>query len=187
MRLGTRGGGPGRTAATASSKARMIYDMLGHAGLYRALRVGIAALIVPALVAASPARAEDGGLFGFLRALGGGGEPAPAAAPAPTQSAPQHALRPLTVRRTKPRVAAKARARLASLPTKGGPVSIYTDPTLRGGDAVITKDGVRVFGGAAFSPARPYSDADFIAISASKSVNPNLRKTATDLNKLPHG
>lgn len=157
--------------------------MRGLGGLLRLLRVGAAALVLPALVVATPARAEDGGIFGFLRALGGGDAP-PAAAPA--AEAPQPHLRPLTVQRSKPHAAAAAKARLARVPTKTGPVSIYTDPTLRSGDAVMTKSGVRVFGGAPFLPDKPYSDADFIAISGSKAVNPALRKTVTDLNTLPH-
>ena len=157
--------------------------MRGLGGLSRTLRVGAASFILPALVAATPAHADDG-ILGFFRALTGGA-PQPATAPAP--EAPQPSLRPLTVRRSKPKAAPAARARFARLPVKTGPVSIYEDRTLRGGDAVMTKDGVKVFGGAAFSPEKPYSDADFVAISASKSINPALRKTVTDLNKLPHG
>ena len=74
------------------------------------------------------------------------------------------------------------------MPGKTGPVSIYEDPTLRTGDAVMTKDGMRVFSGARYSPDRPYGDDDFVAVSASKSVAPGLKKTLIELNKLPpHG
>ena len=146
-----------------------------------------AAITVAAAVAASagPARAEGGGLFGFLSALTGIGAPPPAAAPAPSEG---EQVRPLTVRRT-PKKAAHAgagRARMARVPTKTGPVSIYEDPTLRDGDAVMTKNGMKVFAGGHFSPDHPYGEADFIAVSDSKAVAPNLKKTVIELNKLPH-
>ncbi len=157
-------------------------------GRGRAARWG-AALALSAAVAlgAAPARAEDGGFFGFLKSALGGGAPAPAAAP-PTASEGEQ-VRPLTVRRA-PKKAAHAgagRAHLARLPTKTGPVSIYEDSTLRSGDAVMTKDGMKVFAGGRFSPDHPYEDADFIAVSAAKAVAPNLKKTVIELNKLPHG
>ncbi len=42
--------------------------------------------------------------------------------------------------------------------------------------------------GRAYSPDRPYGDDDFVAVSASKSVTPGLKKTLIELNKLPpHG
>ena len=66
-------------------------------------------------------------------------------------------------------------------------MSIYEDPTLRRGAAVMTKDGMKVFAGGHFSPEHPYEDADFIAVSAAKTVAPNLKKTVIELNKLPHG
>ena len=149
-----------------------------------------AALMLSAAVAlqAVPARAEDGDFFGFLRSALGGGAPAPAASPPPAASEGEQ-VRPLTVRRA-PKKAARAeggRARLARVPARTGPVSIYEDPTLRNGDAVMTKDGMKVFAGARFSPDHPYEAADFIAVSASKAVAPNLRKTVIELNKLPHG
>ena len=76
----------------------------------------------------------------------------------------------------------------AAVPGKTGPVSSYEDPTLRTGDAVMTKNGMRVFSGTAYSPDRPYGDDDFVAVSASKSVTPGLKKTLIELNKLPpHG
>lgn len=139
------------------------------------------------LAAAGPARAEDGGLLGFLSSAFGGGNPAPAAAPTPAPSEGEQ-VRPLTVRRT-PRKSSgngAARARLAHVPTKTGPVSIYEDPTLRDGDAVMTKSGMKVFAGGRFSADRPYGETDFIAVSESKAVGPNLKKTVIELNKLPH-
>ena len=151
-----------------------------------------AALAISAIVAlgSAPARAEDGGFFGFLSAALGGGSaaPAPSGSPPPTASEGEQ-VRPLTVRRA-PKKAAHAgagRAHLARVPTKTGPVSIYEDPTLRSGDAVMTKDGMKVFAGGRFSPERPYEDTDFIAVSAAKAVAPNLKKTVIELNKLPHG
>lgn len=150
-------------------------------------RCGAALALTVALLAGGPARAEDGGFFGFLSsALGGGGSPAPAVAP-PTASESEQ-VRPLTVRRTPKRSAhSSARAQMAKVPTKTGPVSIYEDSTLRDGDAVMTKSGMKVFAGGRFSPDHPYGETDFVAVSASKSVAPNLKKTVIDLNKLPHG
>lgn len=158
-------------------------------GRGRAARWG-AALAVSAAMAlgAAPARAEDGGFFGFLKTALGGSAPAPAPAPPPMASEGEQ-VRPLTVRRA-PKKAAHAgagRTRLAHGPVKTGPVSIYEDPTLRSGDAVMTKDGMKVFAGGRFSPEHPYEDADFVAASASKTVAPNLKKTVIELNKLPHG
>ena len=159
-------------------------------GLLRRTRFGgvcAAAALSSVVMAAVPARAEDGGLLGFLSsAFGGGGNQAPAAAPPPAPSEGEQ-VRPLTVRRT-PRKAASgtARAHFARGPTKTGPVSIYEDPTLRNGDAVMTKDGMKVFAGGRFSAEHPYGDTDFIAVSASKDVGPNLKKTVIELNKLPH-
>ncbi len=148
------------------------------------------AVLMPALVLAAtvPARAEDGGFFGFLASLGGGGgsaQPAPVEAPA-ASAGPQ--FRPLTVRRSvrKPQ-ASLGHATVARLPVKTGPVSIFEDPTLRNGDAVMTKDGMRVFAGGRFSPDRPFDTTDFVAVSAAKSVSPNIKKTVIELNKLPHG
>ncbi len=135
------------------------------------------------LVAAAPARAADGGFFGFLSSLGGGAAPAPAEAPPSAE--PE---RPLTVRPFRKKRAARASLAHANVPGKTGPVSIYEDPTLRTGDAVMTKAGMRVFSGARYSPDRPYGDDDFVAVSASKSVTPGLKKTLIELNKLPpHG
>ena len=157
--------------------------------LVRRSRIGrwSAAAVLPALLAAAvPARAADGGFFGFLSSLGGGGAaPAPAEAPA-VSSEPD---RPLTVRPSrKKRNSARASLAHATVPSKTGPVSIYEDPTLRTGDAVMTKDGMRVFSGAHYSPDRPYGDGDFVAVSASRSVTPGLKKTLIELNKLPpHG
>ena len=93
--------------------------------------------------------------------------------------------------RSAPKKAAHApgtgRAHLARLPARTGPVSIYEDPTLRSGDAVMTKNGMRVFAGGRFTPEHPYADSDFIAVTDAKSVSPNVKKAITDLNKLPHG
>lgn len=151
-----------------------------------------AALVLATVVALGsvPAHAEDGGFFGFLSSALGGGSAAPAtpAAPAPSVTGGEQA-RPLTVRRA-PKKAAHAgtgRARLAHVPGKTGPISIYEDPTLRSGDAVMTKDGMRVFAGGRFSPEHPFEAADFVAVSAAKTVGPNLKKTVIELNKLPHG
>ncbi len=155
-----------------------------------AIRQGAVLVLSAALALGSvPARAEDGGFFGFLSAALGGGAAAPAAPAAPPTASEGEQVRPLTVRRA-PKKAAQAgsgRARLARVPGKTGPVSIYEDPTLRSGDAVMTKNGMKVFAGGHFSPEHPYEDADFVAVSASKTVAPNLKKTVIELNKLPHG
>jgi hypothetical protein len=163
--------------------------MRGLLGRTRCGGVCAALALSTLLAVAGPARAEDGGLFGFLSSAfgGGGGNQAPAASPPPAPSEGEQ-VRPLTVRRA-PRKASNgsARARMARLPAKTGPVSIYEDPTLREGDAVMTKDGMKVFAGGRFSADHPYADADFVAVSASKAVGPNLKKTVIELNKLPHG
>ena len=141
-------------------------------------------MLLAGLVAA-PAQAADGGFFGFLSSLGGGGGAAQAPAEAPPSAEPE---RPLTVRPFRKKRAARAALAHVNVPGKTGPVSIYEDPTLRTGDAVMTKDGMRVFSGAHYSPDRPYGDDDFVAVSASKSVTPGLKKTLIELNKLPpHG
>ena len=142
-------------------------------------------LLPVAVMASVSARAEDGGFFGFLASLGGG-----AARPAPVDAPPASAgqqVRPLTVRRL-PKKARTGfgRARVARVPGKTGPVSIFQDPTLRSGDAVMTKDGMRVFAGGRFSPDRPYEATDFVAVSAAKTVSPNVKKTVIELNRLPH-
>ncbi len=155
-------------------------------GLVRRSRIGrwSVVAVLPALLAAAPAQAADGGFFGFLSSLGGGGA-APAPAEAPPSAEPE---RPLTVRPFRKKRAARASLAHANVPGKTGPVSIYEDPTLRTGDAVMTKNGMRVFSGARYSPDRPYGDDDFVAVSASKAVTPGLKKTLIELNKLPpHG
>ena len=147
-----------------------------------------AVLAVSVAVAAAPAQAEEGGFFGFLRSALGG-ESAPAAAPPSAQGpAEGRAPPPLTVRRS-PRKAhgESGRARFAHLPGKTGPVSIFEDPTLRDGDAVMTKTGMKVFAGGRFSPDHPYNEADFVTVSSAKTMAPGLRKTVIELNKLPPG
>ena len=160
--------------------------LVGRAGFGRC---GAALLLSVALTAAAlPAQAEEGGFFGFLSSALGGGTPAPAPAPAAAPRASEgETAPPLTVRRAARKPAGAGRARMARVPTKTGPVSILEDPTLRSGDAVMTKDGMKVFAGGRFSPDHPYAETDFVAVSASKSVAPGLKKTVLDLNKLPHG
>lgn len=179
---------PGRRSCPAAPKRIKVDDMRGLVRRTGCGRWGAAVLLPVVLLTALPARAEDGGFFGFLsHALGGGSSaPAPVAPATPSEG---EQVRPLTVRRT-PKKAAHAgagRAHLASVPTKTGPVSIYEDPTLRDGDAVMTKNGMKVFAGGRFSPDHPFGEADFVAASASKAVGPNLKKTVIELNKLPHG
>lgn len=154
----------------------------------------VLALAAALALGSAPARAEEGGFFGFLRTALGGGQAAPApAASAPPMASEGEQVRPLTVRRAPgaQRKAAHApgagRAHLARVPARTGPVSIYEDPTLRSGDAVMTKDGMKVFAGGRFSPDHPYVAGDFIAVSAAKSVAPEIKKTVIELNKLPHG
>ncbi len=110
-----------------------------------------AVAVLPALlVAAVPAQAADGGFFGFLSSLGGGASTPQAPAEGPAVSSEPE--RPLTVRPArKKRSSARASLARAAVPGKTGPVSIYEDPTLRTGDAVMTKNGMRVFSGASYS------------------------------------
>ena len=158
--------------------------LVGRAGFGRC---GAALLLSVAVTSAAlPARAEEGGFFGFLSSALGGGDPAPAPAATPRASEGETAP-PLTVRRAARKPSGPARARMARVPTRTGPVSILEDPTLRSGDAVMTKDGMKVFAGGRFSPDHPYAETDFVAVSATKGVAPGLKKTVLDLNKLPHG
>jgi hypothetical protein len=140
--------------------------------------VAIAALLG---VSGSVARARDGGgiIQFFQQQLGGGGEssapPPPPSDWVPTARLPQpsYADAPNLTVRMRPR-------RHASRPSRSPKetlvalkdVTIYNDKTLERGDAVMTQRGMRIFNG---SSTWPYTDADFVALSATK-VAPEIRK-----------
>lgn len=123
--------------------------------------------------------ADDAGLGSFFRdALGIGAEPQ--AAPSPVFESP--AERPVTIRRKRIRTAGSRQVKIAVGPV--APVSIYDDRTLRAGDAVMTKTGLRVFIG---GHGAPYSDADFAALSDTDGLPRQVQKELVALNKGPHG
>ena len=138
--------------------------------------VAIAALLG---VSGGVARARDGGgiIQFFQQQLGGGGE---SSAPAPSDWAPSARL-PQPSYADAPNLTVRMRPRRhASRPTRSPKetvvalkdVTIYNDKTLERGDAVMTQRGMRIFNG---SSTWPYTDADFVALSATK-VAPEIRK-----------
>lgn len=62
------------------------------------------------------------------------------------------------------------------------PVSIFEDRTLRRGDAVMTRDGVRIFSGSASWPHRP---TDFVAVAETRGLDKATAKMLTDLDRAP--
>ena len=163
-----------------------------------AMRFGLcsAVIAIVALVSvANVAMADDAGVHEFLmNAFGQAGQSAQTAAPIapPAESGvPRrhvandrspvfrtHSVRyrPLTVRRAQPQFAVAAGP---SMPVK---VSIYRDPTLRAGDAVMTAEGIRIFAG---SRSWPYAKSDFVAIAQAHDLTRDTVKILADLNKAP--
>jgi hypothetical protein len=109
--------------------------------------------------------ADDAGIWQFLLNQGRQSYSPPAAPQLPPLVAPlqRHAAVPHLLR--KPVVHLRiARPKLiahADIPQKG-PVSIYSDRTLRRGDSVMTAQGLRVFRG---SSHFPYRAADFVSLA----------------------
>ena len=68
--------------------------------------------------------------------------------------------------------------------TSEGPVAldIQSDPTLRPGDIVVTKNGVMVFRG---SKQVPYQTSDFIPAEDYKGLPTGVRKTLAELRVVP--
>ena len=78
-----------------------------------------------------------------------------------------HASHPLTIRHPSERI-----------------ISIYEDATLRKGDAVMTRNGIRVFAG---SMTWPYLEADFQTISEAQFLRPKTREVLGELDHQRHG
>ena len=142
--------------------------------------------------------ADDAGVRAFFsNAFGQAGQAAPAvAAPssepafrpnirrraaidrAPTVVRHFASYRPLTVRRQAPKT------EVATGPSVAAPikVSIYNDPTMRAGDAVMTSDGIRVFAG---SRSWPYAKSDFVTIAEARDLSHDTVKVLAGLNSAP--
>jgi hypothetical protein len=137
-------------------------------------RIGTVALALATALSATPAAyaRDNGGVGEFFQQLFGGDETrAPAESGYDESSAP-----PLTVRARPRRHARPSQAHsrspketLAAIKD----VTIYTDKTLRRGDAVMTTNGMRVFNG---STSWPYKTDDFVALATAPKLSSSLRK-----------
>jgi hypothetical protein len=79
---------------------------------------------------------------------------------------------------------AQPRTVAAQVPTRPGRVSIYADSTLRPGDAVMMADGIHVFAG---SNAWPYTNDDFVGLSAARHMDRATAKVLAAIDRLPRG
>ncbi len=79
---------------------------------------------------------------------------------------------------------AQPRTVAAQVPTRPGRVSIYADSTLRPGDAVMMADGIHVFAG---SNAWPYTNDDFVSLSAARHMDRATAKVLAAIDRLPRG
>ncbi len=143
--------------------------------------------------AATGASAEDG-VQNFFSSIFGGGEqrqaapesqPQPSSAPATDVSGtrPRYAPRALTVKLHRPKVIREAHvSRVAQVPSKPDKVSIFVDKTLRRGDAVMTRHGMRIFAG---SSSWPYRDNDFVAVAEAGRMDKGIQTTLLSLDSLP--
>ena len=143
-----------------------------------------AVLAASALLGAVHGASADDGLRGFFSAIFGG---APQSAPlmATLDERPPAVGRAWPLRRG-PLVVrlhpAKPRFTLADAPAKAGRVSIFEDRTLRRGDAVMMRDGVRVFAGSASWPYRP---TDFVRLDDARQLGRNTSEVLAQLDKAP--
>lgn len=144
-------------------------------------RRGMAAAVVLAAFCAPATQvsaADDAGIGAFFRDALGLGADQPAA---PVYDSP--AERPVIVRRKRVHTAApRPQVKIAVGPV--APVSIFEDRTLKPGDAVMTKKGLRVFVG---RHSAPYSDADFATLSQFDGLPKQIEKELVAINKAPHG
>lgn len=154
----------------------------------RSLTAAIAAcgLSILSFATAHPARA--GNLGDFLEGIFGNGQQTaqPQAEPRPEDgtAAPRfrpRPSRPLTVKLRRPKV--KLARTAPGTPDKQEPVTIFTDRTLRRGDAVMTSHGLRIFTAAGKAP--PYTDDDFVAVSAASRLDKDMRKTLVSIDNVP--
>ncbi len=137
----------------------------------------------------SPAAAAEDGLGGLFQRLF---QPSPPAAVQPIPASDASAARPIDVRRavralhTRPRPTMRYAAlpkaeplklhvsdRQVPLDMSAGPAAAFMkDPTLRAGDIVVLKDGVKVFTGA---PDKRHAAQDFESIGRSAFVDRHTR------------
>ena len=149
-----------------------------RSGRHLMLVLGTSAMILGAVETASAGEV----LQNFFSSIFGGGQQPrqEVYVPAEPQSYRPYrrpVSRPLTVRLHRPKV-----REMAQLPTSPGKVSIFQDKTLRRGDAVMTRHGVRIFAG---SSTWPYQDADFVAIADAGRMDKGVQKTLLSLDSLP--
>ena len=126
--------------------------------------------------------AEDAGIWQFLLNQGRQSySPAPPPPPslppplyAPRMAVPHIMRKPVVhLRILRPKAIAHA-----DIPRTKGPVSIYTDRTLRRGDSVMTAQGLRVFKGAEHFP---YRASDFVALAAASRFVMGDKKQLRDI------
>lgn len=141
--------------------------------------VGLAVAIGLCAPATRGLAADDAGLGAFFREQFGIGEEPQQAAPA--YDVPED--RPIIVRpRRTHAVSRRPQVKIAVGPV--APVSIYEDRTLKAGDAVMTKTGVRVFLG---GHGAPYTEADFSALSDAEGLPKQVQKALLVIDKAPRG
>lgn len=137
--------------------------------LAKALRAGLAGALLASTAGA--ARADD--FFSFFQNTFGGG-PARHADLPPDNPGYDYDAPPLTVRRHPRRRSYAAPERTPQeVLADSKDVTIYTDRTLARGDVVMTAHGLRVFNG---SESWPYTDDDFVEVSAKARIAPDMRK-----------
>jgi hypothetical protein len=138
-------------------------------------------LAVAALVVGGSGGARaDNGIGGFFQQIFGGGQHG-SSDPLPQPDYAEPASPPLTVRMHKHRrPSGEALGRSARYtPEELKNVTIYTDRTLVPGDAVMTKQGLRIFTG---EPASTHTAEDFVALSSASKVAKTVRKELTAID-----
>lgn len=149
----------------------------------RFVRLAVAASALGCAVPIASA-GDDAGVHNFFSSQAGASYGVETAAPAPGRGdrvvRTERASRPrsLTVRLRHP-------SPVVQVARSDGPapkITIYEDPTLRRGDAVMTTRGIRVFAG---SRSWPYRDDDFVALADARRMDPEMRKVLAELDRLP--
>lgn len=136
----------------------------------KGLRAGLVGAFLTST--AGVARADD--VFSFFQNAFGGGAVRHAELP-PDNPGYDYDTPPLTVRRhPRRRVSYAAPERTPQQVLEDSKdVTIYTDRTLARGDVVMTARGLRVFNG---SESWPYTDEDFVEVSAKARIAPDMRR-----------
>lgn len=149
----------------------------------RLARSLVAVGVLTAMVQGAVARDNSGAAQFFSQGSddAGGAAVAPAAQhEAVPRLRPARAFRPLTVRRHIRPTTMLAQA--AQGPSKPEKVSIFEDPTLRRGDAVMTVTGIRIFIG---SKSWPYRAEDFVALADAGRLDARVHKILASLSSAP--